>query len=69
MGLRCSDGLRRANDQELERFRPQPTEYSRSVVTKTESPASLGRRKDSRPPAVKLYRSLLPQTSTATLAA
>src|SRR5882672_10560965 len=37
----------------LERFRPQLTEYSRSVFTKTESPAFLDQRKDSRPPAVK----------------
>ena len=50
----------------LERFRPQLTEYSRSVFTKTETPASLDRRKDSRPPAVKLYLGPCPRRSTVT---
>src|SRR6266576_5562264 len=45
--------LQHEDREPLEQFRPQLTEYSCSVFTKTESPASLDRRKDARPPAVK----------------
>jgi hypothetical protein len=48
---------------------PSMSRVPRAPFTETESPPSLDRRKDSRPPAVKLYLGRCPRLSTVTLTA